>query len=134
MATEVPSVAHHPEEEGLLGWLDGPRLAVGGFAFFMFGLLVLLLLLWSDTNRLQAENAAEARAAQEEQVALCFATANQTPQLQRVLLALEREVQNPATRAALINYRQLNDLNSPRLRECRQLAKELNVPIPEGIR
>jgi hypothetical protein len=132
---EVPSVSTKPpEEEGLLGWLDGPRVVVGAFAFFLLGMVILLILLWSDTNRLQAEHEAEALAAQKEQVGQCFATANQTPQLQRVLLALEREVQNPATRAALINYRQLNDLNSPRLRECRQLAKELNVPIPEGIR
>jgi hypothetical protein len=131
-ATEVRSVSTK-SEEGLLGWLDGPRVVVGAFAFFLLGMVILLILLWSDTNRLQAEHEAEALAAQKEQVGQCFATASQAPQLLLVLNALEREVSDPAARDALRNYRRLNSLNAPTLRECRQLAEELNVPIPKGV-
>jgi hypothetical protein len=128
-----------PPEEGLLAWLDGPRLVVGAFAFFCLGLLVLLLVLWSDQRQqverldgLQREHIAEQKIEAKETVETCFFAANQTPALRAVLLALEQESMSEASKQALRNFRQLNTLNAPTLRECRQLAVRLDVPIPRG--
>jgi hypothetical protein len=138
VATGVPSVTD-PPEEGLLAWLDGPRLVVGAFAFFCLGLLVLLLVLWSDQrqqverlDQLQKEHLAEQRVEAKETVETCFFAANQTPALRAVLLGLERESMSAESKQALRNFRELNTLNAPTLRECRQLAERLNVPIPRG--
>jgi hypothetical protein len=123
-------------EDGLLGWLDGPRLVVGAFAFFLLGLTVLGVLLWSDQrtavqriDSIQRERSAEQLTAKTDSVARCFSTANQGPALRRVLRGLERGA-DMETRLALRDFRQLNLLNAPTLRECRQLADRLNVPIP----
>ena len=107
--------------------------------FFLLGLLVLLLLLWSDQRQqverldeLQKEHIAEQKVEAKETVATCFFTANQTPALRAVLVALEREVSSENSKQALRNFKQLNTLNAPTLRECRRLAERLDVPIPRG--
>jgi hypothetical protein len=129
-------------EEGFLGWLDSPRLVVGAFAFFLLGLAVLGILLWTDqqkqTDRLDAvivQRLREERAAKTEQVGGCFQRATQGPALQRVLLGLaEGHATQPQLRDQLRDFARLNALNTPTLRECRQLAADLNVPIPKGVR
>lgn len=128
-------------EHGLLGWLDGPRLVVGAFAFFLCGLTVLGILLWSDQREqvrridaLTAEQVREQRVAYEQAVARCFASANLSPSLERVLVALEALPTTVEGRQAIRDFRQLNRLNSTTLRECRQLADSLRVPIPRGVR
>lgn len=128
-------------EEGLLGWLDGPRLVVGGFAFFILGLTVLGILLWSDQQRqvqridaIVMQRLAEEKAAKAEQVNACFSRAVQGPTLRRVLVAIESEMSDLANRQQLRDFRQLNDLNTPTIQECRDLAKRLNVAIPKGVR
>ena len=128
-------------EHGLLGWLDGPRLVVGAFAFFLCGLAILGILLWSDQraqvrriDKLTEENIAQQRAGNIQTVERCFANANLAVPLDRVLGALERQMSNTADRQAVRDFRKLNDLNSNTLHECRQLAEKLNVPIPRGVR
>lgn len=128
-------------EHGLLGWLDGPRLVVGAFLLFLAGLTVLGILLWSDQrqqvdriDRIISERHAEAIAANKDSVRSCFASATQGPAIGRVLRSLERQTKDPIARENIRNFRELNDLNTPTLRECRQLAEKLNVPIPKGVR
>lgn len=128
-------------EEGLLGWLDSPRLVVGGFAFFLLGLTVLGIFLWTDqrkqVDRLDAlvvARAKEERAAKREQVESCFSRATQGPSLQRVLIAIERDISDPQAREQIRDFARLNDLNTPTVRECRILAGKLNVDIPKGVR
>lgn len=131
----------HPDEGGVLGWLDGPRLVVIAAGLFMFGLFALLLLLWSDQrdqveriDKIVMERQDEAEAANRQQVINCFSAAAEGPALQRVLEVIERESDSLAIRNAIADLRTLNDLNAPTLRECRRLADRLNVPIPKGIR
>lgn len=128
-------------DDGLLGWLDGPHLVVGAFAFFLCGLTILGILLWSDqreqVRRLDAlteEHIREQRISNEQAVERCFATATLNPALNEVLRVLERATSTPAERQAVRDFRLLNDLSSNTLRECRRLAMQLNVPIPKGIR
>lgn len=134
-------MTEHPEDMGFLGWLDGPHLVVGAFAFFLCGLTILGILLWSDqreqVRRIDAINAEHIREQREANVQLvdrCFANANLSPALDRVLFVIEGAAATPAGRQAVRDFRLLNDLNSNTLRECRQLADKLDVPIPKGIR
>lgn len=129
-------------ESGLLEWLDGPRLVVGAFAFFVLGLAALGVLLWTDqrkqTDRLDAivaQRLIEERAAKQEQVGTCFSRATTGPALRRVLIAIESSITtNLQARQQLSDYRRLSELNTPTLRECRHLAEKLNVDIPKGVR
>lgn len=129
------------EPDGVLGWLDGPRLVVGAFAFFLCGLTILGILLWSDQREqvrrldaLTAEHLREQRVSNEQAVERCFANANLAPALDHVLKAVEGTTSTVDGRQAVRDFRQLNRLNSNTLRECRQLAEKLNVKIPKGIR
>lgn len=128
-------------EEGLLGWLDGPRLVVGAFAFFLCGLTVLGILLWSDQrqqvhriDQLTEEHIAQQRAANRQTVERCFANANLAPALDRVLKIVERGALTVDEKQAVQDYRLLAVLNSNTRRECRQLAERLDIPIPKGVR
>lgn len=132
---------NHREEEGLLDWLDGPRLVVGAFAFFLLGLTVLGILLWSDqrehTERLDVlvmRSVSEEKTAKIEQVNNCFSRAAQGPALLRVLAALERELDDPRGRREIRSFKAFSALNTPTYRECRLLAARLNVPLPKGVR
>lgn len=135
----------HEPIGGVLGWLDGPRLVVGAFAFFLLGLAVLGILLWSDQRQQQkvlaaqvariddlaSENRTRARAASEEAVSRCFSSATQSPALRKVLLAIELETMDVEAKAALRTFRRLSEENSSTLPECRALAKRLHVPVPK---
>lgn len=149
-ATERPTVpdSHHEEVEGLLGWLDGPRLVVGGFAFFVLGLTVLGILLWSDQrqqqraliiqveriNQIQKERREQAIAGNVASVDRCYSSATQGPRLRVALRALETETMDPEAKAALRSLRRVNEANTPTIRECRQLADELEVKPPKERR
>lgn len=124
-------------EEDLLELLDGPRIALGAFAFFMVGLLILSLLLWNEQRKqieriddLQQNRIMQEQTAKKVQVETCFSRAAQTPPLNRLLRALQAEIDNPAVRADIKNYRELVALNTPTFRQCRELADRLNVPVP----
>jgi hypothetical protein len=133
------------EQPGLLEWLDGPRLVVGAFIFFMLALSVLGILLWSDQRDQQQQlveqvaridelaeaNRGRVKATNEEAVARCFSTAAQGPALRRVLRALENQTPDPQARADLMNFRLLNEANTSTVAECRALARRLHVPVPE---
>lgn len=129
-----------PEERGLLGWLDGPRLVIGAFMLFLVGLTILGILLWSDQreqvdriDEIIVARQIEAVAANKESVRRCYSAATQGPGITQVLKSLEGQTSNPVAREHFRNFRVLNELNTPTLRECRQLAETLNVPIPKGV-
>ena len=75
----------------------------------------------------------EAQKADEEQVTRCFSSATQGPVLRRVLLSFERETMDPTTKQDLQEFRRLSLLNTPTLRDCRLLAKQLGVDVPKGV-
>lgn len=130
-----------PDERRLVDWLDGPRIAFGGLIAFLLVMSLFGLKLYSDQQQqveqiqvlLQA-NRDRLKASNEDQVRSCFASATQAPAISRLLHALEMEARSEPTREALRNYSDLNDLNASTIRECRQLAKDLHVPIPKGVR
>lgn len=140
MATEARV---HPEhagpEDGVLGWLDGPRLVVGAFAFFLLGLCVLGILLYTDQRKqvlridqIVKERRAEQVAANTQTVERCFANAALSPALDKVLRAIESTTTTKDGRRAVHDFRVRNAANTNTLRECRQLAEKLDVPIPKG--
>lgn len=125
----------------LVNWLDGPSFVRGAFVLFMIGILGLILLLWNDQreqvdriDQIVAERVEEANRARQDQVDTCFARANQGPAIQRALEAIASALDTAKARQAVEDFRLLNKLNTPTFRECRQLAGELNVPLPKGIR
>jgi hypothetical protein len=134
-----------PEEHGLLGWLDGPRLVVGAFMLFLAGLTILGILLWSDQREvsktleaqiariddLAKESRTRAESASAEAVSRCFSGAATAPALQKVLAAIELETMDPEAKQALRNFRRLSEENASTIPECRALAKRLHVPIPK---
>lgn len=140
--------SHHEEFGGLLGWLDGPRLVVGGFAFFLLGLTVLGILLWSDQrqqqrdlfvqvariDQIQKERREQAIAANVASVDRCYSSATQGPALRIALRALETETLDTQAKIALRSLRRINEENTPTIRECRQLADELEVKPPKERR
>ena len=137
---------HHVD--GVLEWLDGPRLVVGAFAFFVLGLTVLGIFLWTDQRKqafalekqvarideIVTQRVEEEKSAKRDQVATCFSRAAQGPSIRAALLALEREANSPEAHQTLRNFRELSELNTPTIRECRQLAKRLNVHVQKGVR
>lgn len=132
---EEPDVQGH-----LLEQLDRPRFAIAALALFMLVLLLFSVKLWSDQkdqverlNKLAQERALVLQSSNEETVSNCFASAIQGPLLRRILKGIEELPLNPDSAAALAEFRRLNELNTSTLRECRQLAKRLHVPEPEGI-
>src|SRR5262249_4194010 len=81
-----------------------------------------------------AARAAEAKAANRASVESCFSRASQGPGIRRVLHSLEASVIDPAGQEALRDFDQLNALNTPTFRECRQLAVKLKVKSPKEVR
>lgn len=134
-----------PEEHGLLGWLDGPRVVIGAFALFLAGLTILGILLWSDQrqvsqkledqivriNEIAKENRDRADSANQETVTRCFSSAATGPALRKVLAAIEAETMDPVAKENLRNFRRLSEENASTLAECRALAKRLHVAIPK---
>lgn len=125
-------------QEGLLGWLDRPNIVVGAFLVFVLAMAAFGVLLWSDQQKqvdrideLFDQRLKEAKAADAETVSRCFSSATQGPALRRVLLALEQEAINEQAKRDLREFRRLNALGTPTLRECHALANRLNQPIPQ---
>ena len=105
-----------------------------GVAFVAIAFLALFSIkLWVDLDQVVEQRLEEARAADRETVNRCFSSAAQGPALRRVLAAVERETTDPVARADLREFRRLNAINTPTIRECRQLAERLNVPVPRGV-
>ena len=127
------------EAHGVLKQFDTWRFAA---AIAVIGFVVMMLFtikLWDDLDttvtRLDGVVAArlkEAAASDHETVAGCYASATQAPALRRVLLAIENETVSPSAKADLREFRRLSELNSPTIRECRQLADRLGVNRPKG--
>lgn len=121
--------------------LDSPTLVRWAAGLFMAGLFVLLLLLWNDQRNTVAQldvvvrdHQAQQRKANQDQVRTCFARATNGPAIERALLALTAELKSPKGRRAVEDFRLLNQINTPTYRECRQLAEQLKVPQPRGVR
>ena len=128
------------DERGFLRWLDSPRLAIYALVIFVLILSLFSLKLWSDQQKqvnlidsLLAQRLEEAKAADRDAVGRCYSNATQGPAIRRVLDALEREARTRAARSALQEYKRLNLLNVPTVRECRELANKLNVKIPRSV-
>lgn len=120
------------EAHGILAELDTWHVAAAVAAVALAVMLLFVLKLWVDLDNVVDARAQEARVANETQVAACFAGAAQSPALRAVLVAVEREFMDPRATEALRNFIQLNLLNSPTIRDCRQLATDLDVPVLKG--
>lgn len=141
MTPEDPDVEAH----GSLGFveqLDSPRVGIAAFAVFVVVLLLIVGKVWADersqVQRIDAiitERRGEAKAANRESVRRCFSAANQGPAIIGVLKALEESAPNETVRAKYRSFRQLSEVNTPTLMECRQLANRLNVTVsPEVVK
>ena len=130
---------HGEEETRFLDFFDSSRLAIG-IAFVAIALLtVFSFKLWYDLDKtvrqvekLLETRLEEAKASDQAAVSRCFSSATQGPALRRILLAIEQESEDPEAKAAAREFRRLNELNSPTIRECRQLAKKLKVAPTQG--
>lgn len=113
-------------QERFLDIFDTARLGLAIASVVMVVLILFVLKLWIDLNGIVEARAQEARIANEQQVAGCFAAAAQAPPLRQVLVAVEREFNEDAV-VALREFIRLNLVNSPTIRDCRQLADDLGV-------
>lgn len=125
----------------ILRRFDGPSFVRFGAAVFVVGILALIMLMWNDQREqvdridaIVAERQQEAQVARQNQVDTCFARASQGPAIQAALTAIVSELDTKKSREAVEDFRVLSNLNTPTYRECRQLAGQLNVSLPKGVR
>lgn len=128
------------EKEGFLQQLDGPRIGIAALIAFMLVMTIFGIKLYSDQRKqvdlldaIVREHAAQTSAANRKTVEQCFSDATQAPLLRRVIKALEGETSSPKARLDLEEFRRLNDLNAPTLRECRQLADRIGITVKQEV-
>lgn len=116
-----------PHEKGLLGFLDSWRLAVAISCVALALLTVFSVKLWVDLRHIVDARAEEFQASNSQQVERCFGNATQGPALRRVLVELEMLARTERAKQDVRNFLRVNEVNTPTIRECRQLADNLGV-------